>query len=99
MSETVTTLILTVGGPPLPPEPETEEEEMPFDLAAGIGQLVLTETSANLQQANNVARNGFVTANNVLQFGAVRQATETDLIEGRTASGILATPIASPTTQ
>lgn len=65
-------------------------EGMHHILTAGAQQFQkdMTDIGANVAVSHNLAR-----------LGATQRFNEVDLIEGRTASGILSTPIASPSTQ
>lgn len=68
-----------------------------MDLPDGVGQLMMTETAGNIQASNRNSRNVGDVVMGALQGTVVANFKDTGLIEGRTASGILATPIASPT--
>lgn len=59
-------------------------------LAAGVQgfQAMMTELNGNLAFTNNLAR-----------LQAQQRFGEIDILESRAASGVMATPIASPTTQ
>ena len=70
---------------------------MPIELGSTVSELLLTESAGNLQASNRNTRGGFDAVMVALAATVQRNFSETDLIEGRTASGILATPIASPT--
>lgn len=71
----------------------------PIDLPPNVASALMVETTGNIQ-ANNA--NGRAVANvamGVLQAGAARAFNELDAVESRATSGVMATPIASPTTQ
>ena len=70
---------------------------MPMDLPDGVGQLMMTETAGNIQASNRNSR-GVLEA----VMGAIAATVQTNLaeigvLEGRSASGVFATPIAGPT--
>lgn len=74
--------------------PERGKRKM--DLPEGVGQLMMTETAGNIQASNRNSRNTSDVVMGALQGTVVQNFKDTGLIEGRTASGILATPIAAP---
>jgi len=74
-----------------------EEKKMPMDLPDAVGQLMMTETAGNIQGSNRNGRAVADIAMGALQATIVSNFSEVGLLEGRTASGIYATPIAGPT--
>ena len=83
----------------LPDEQKTGPKKMPgLDLPEGVGQVMMTETAGNIQASNRNSRNVGDIAMGALQGTMVANFKDTGLVEGRTASGILATPIAGPAT-
>lgn len=72
------------------------KKKMALDLPEGVGQVMMTETAGNIQASNRNSRNVGDIAMGALQGTMVANFKDTGLIEGRTASGILATPIAGP---
>jgi hypothetical protein len=70
--------------------------KMALDLPEGVGQVMMTETAGNIQASNRNSRNVGDIAMGALQGTMVANFKDTGLVEGRTASGILATPIAGP---
>ena len=80
------------------PERNTKMAD-PIDLPPNVASQLMAESVTNGQSSSQLARNNAVTANGVLQVGAARAATEVNAEESRATSGILATPIASPSTQ
>jgi hypothetical protein len=68
-----------------------------MDLPDSVGQLMMTETAGNIQGSNRNGRAVADIAMGALQATIVQNHAEVGLLEGRTASGIYATPIASPT--
>ena len=79
----------------IPVEP-IKEKRMPMDLPDSVGQLMMTETAGNIQGSNRNGRAVADIAMGALQATIVANHAEVGLLEGRTASGIYATPIASP---
>ena len=73
-----------------------EEKKMPMDLPDAVGQLMMTETAGNIQGSNRNGRAVADIAMGALQATIVSNFSEVGLLEGRTASGIYATPIAGP---
>jgi hypothetical protein len=61
--------------------------------------MMMTESAGNIQQGNALARQVNQLANGALQAQIVQDAREVGLLEGKTASGIFATPLASPVTK
>ena len=76
-----------------------EEDEMSTDLPAAVAQQLMTETVGNIQGNNSRGRDAATQANNVLMFASARNFDELGTVESRATSGVIATPIASPTTQ
>ena len=80
----------------LPPDVSCK---MALDLPEGVGQVVMTETVGNIQNTNLNARNIANIAMGSLQAGVARVHNELDPVESRAVSGVMATPVAPPTTQ
>lgn len=76
-----------------------EEKNMPMDLPDSTGQLLLTESVGNIQATNNNGRNIANIAMGALQAGVARVHNELSTEESRAISGVMATPVAPPTTQ
>ncbi len=75
------------------------DEKMPTDLSADVSNHLMTARIASNQQVTQSMADG---ANFVMEqsrLGYLDRQREVGLLEGRTASGVLATPIASPTAQ
>lgn len=70
-----------------------------MDLPPNVASLVITETTGNLQANNRDGRNIGTVAMGVLQAAMARNFDELGTVESRATSGVLATPIAPPTTQ
>lgn len=80
--------------------PPTEKEKEPmFDLPSGMAQMMATETAANLQSTNANSREVYRQCAGVLAAVVTRIPTEPSVLGSRAVSGVLATPIASPTVQ
>jgi hypothetical protein len=59
-------------------------------------ELMQLESIGNIQSANTRARDAAILANNVLQGAMSRNFDELGPVEGRTVSGVNATPLAPP---
>jgi hypothetical protein len=70
-----------------------------FDLPQGMANFLATETAGNIQSTNNNSREVFRQSAGVLSAVITRIPTEPSVIGSRAVSGVLATPIASPTSQ
>jgi hypothetical protein len=79
--------------------PPFESRKMAFDLPPGMASMMATETAANLQSTNNNSREVYRQAAGVLAAVVTRIPTEPSVLGSRAVSGVLATPIASPTVQ
>lgn len=79
--------------------PEEEEVMSGFDLPDGLSKMLATETAGNIQSTNLNSREVFRQAAGVLAAVITRIPTEPSVLGSRAVSGVLATPIASPTTQ
>lgn len=77
-----------------------KEKAMPApDLPESVAAQLMTETVGNIQANNRDGRNVSTLAAGVLQGAMARNFDELGTIESRANSGVMATPIASPTTQ
>lgn len=74
-------------------------EEVRMDISANYGTLLMAESAGNIQANNRDGRNVGTTAMGVLQGAMARNFDELGVSESRANSGLIATPIASPTTQ
>ncbi len=81
----------------IPLESDEENQQMPLDLPASMGQYLLSETTGNIQANNRDGRSMSSIAVGVLQFAAARDFDELGTVEARANSGVMATPIAPPT--
>lgn len=76
-----------------------EEKKMALDLPEGVGTLLMTESTGNIQSDNREGRALTTLASGVLKGAMARNFDELGTIESRANSGIIATPVASPSTQ
>lgn len=76
-----------------------EPKKMAADLPDAVASQLMTETVGNLQATNAHSRNIATMATGVLQAAMARNFDELGSVESRATSGVMATPIASPTTQ
>lgn len=60
-------------------------------------KLMLAESAGNVQASNRNSRNMYDIAAGAMQGTMVQNFKDVGVVEGRSVSGILATPIASPT--
>lgn len=72
---------------------------MSVDLPPNVAAQLQMESVGNIQANNRDGRNVSTTALGVLQSAAARNFDELGAVESRATSGVMATPIASPTTQ
>jgi hypothetical protein len=70
---------------------------MATDLPDSVAQLLMVESTGNIQAGNALARQISQLTNGALQAQVVQDAREVGLLEGRTASGVLGTAVAGPT--
>jgi len=80
----------------LPPTP-TEKEGDSMD--PELMKLIMAETAGNLQANNRDGRNIGTVALGTLQGGMSKTFNELGPVESRAVSGVMATPVAGPTTQ
>jgi hypothetical protein len=71
-------------------------KHMPVELGNTISELLLTETAGNIQASNRNSRNTGDVVMGALQGTVVQNFKDVGVVEGRSVSGILATPIAGP---
>ena len=77
----------------------TEENMAAADLPPAVAGQLITETVGNVQANNRDGRNVATLAVGVLQAAMARNFDELGTIESRANSGVIATPVASPSTQ
>lgn len=70
-----------------------------IDLPPNVASALMVETTGNIQGTNRDGRNIAAMSMGILQAGSARAFNELDAVESRATSGVMATPIASPTTQ
>lgn len=76
-----------------------EDEEMSVDLPEAVaGNLLKAGSEAFTALMADINQNGAAN-HNLARAGATRRFNELDPVESRSVSGVLATPVASPTTQ
>ena len=80
------------------PKPEDEKMAEVVDLSPNIANMIMTETAGNIQANNREGRDSASAAQAQLRFTAVQNFGELGALESRANSGVLATPIAGPTT-
>lgn len=76
-----------------------KEKKMPIDLPENVAAQLMVESTGNIQANNRDGRNVSTIALGVLQAAAARNFDELGVTESRATSGVIATPVASPTTQ
>jgi len=69
------------------------------DLPPNVAELILYEGAINHQQLMADIRGNIANVNSLVRHAAFRQYHELGPVESRAVSGVMATPIASPTTQ
>lgn len=70
-----------------------------IDLPPSVAQQLMVETTGNIQANNRDGRAISTTAMGVLQGAMARNFDELGTVESRATSGVIATPVASPTVQ
>ena len=70
----------------------------PIDLPPSVASQLLTETTGNIQSNNRDGRALSTAALGSLQAGIAKTHNELGPAESRAVSGVLATPVAAPTT-
>ncbi len=73
-----------------------EEKKMAMDLPDGVGQLMMTESAGNIQASNRNTRGVFDAVMGALAGTVQSNFKDIGVLEGRSASGVFATPIAGP---
>ena len=76
---------------------EAEAVTMAMDLPDGIGQMMMVESAGNIQASNRNTRGVFDAVMGALAGTVQTNFAEVGVIEGRSVSGVMATPIAGPT--
>lgn len=80
--------VLTI---PLPKEVDD------MDLPDGVGQVMMTETAANMQASNRNSRGVFDAVMGALAGTVQTNFAEVGVLEGRSVSGVLGTNVGGPT--
>jgi len=77
--------------------PDSEgKRNMAMDLPDGVGQLMMTESAGNIQASNRNTRGVFDAVMGALAGTVQSNFKDIGVLEGRSASGVFATPIAGP---
>ena len=71
----------------------------PIDLPPNVAAQLQLESVGNIQANNRDGRNVSTGALGVLQAAMARNFDQLDAVESRATSGVIATPVAGPTTQ
>ena len=79
----------------IPPDDEGRKK-MAMDLPDGVGQLMMTESAGNIQASNRNTRGVFDAVMGALAGTVQSNFKDIGVLEGRSASGVFATPIAGP---
>jgi hypothetical protein len=72
------------------------KKTMAMDLPDGVGQLMMTESAGNIQASNRNTRGVFDAVMGALAGTVQSNFKDIGVLEGRSASGVFATPIAGP---
>lgn len=78
------------------PDPTDEDLRMAMDLPDGVGQLMMTESAGNIQASNRNTRGVFDAVMGALAGTVQSNFKDIGVLEGRSASGVFATPLGSP---
>ena len=87
---------ITLPGPGSNPDHDQENETMAVDLPENVASNVLLESTTNMQASNRNSRGVFDAAMGALAGTVQTNFAEVGVLEGRAVSGVMATPIASP---
>lgn len=87
---------ITLPGPGSDPDQENGDDEMSVDLPPNIASGFLMESATNMQASNRNSRGVFDAAMGALAGTVQTNFAEVGVLEGRAVSGVMATPIASP---
>ena len=77
---------------------EESKCKMPIELGQTASELLMAESIGNIQASNRNSRNASDVVMGALQGTVVQNFKDVGVVEGRSVSGILATPIAGPAT-
>jgi hypothetical protein len=79
--------------------PSDQEKKMAaVDLPESVASQLLTESIGSIQNNNRQGRDTFTLASGALQAGIAKTLNELGPVESRAVSGVMATPVAGPTT-
>ena len=87
--------MLTLPLPLIEKEKQMAQESV--DLSPNVMNALLTETAANMQASNRNTRGVFDAVMGALAGTVQTNVAEVGVLEGRSVSGVMATPIAGPT--
>lgn len=90
------TPIIGDGVVTIPIETDEGKKKMAMDLPDGVGQLMMTESAGNIQASNRNTRGVFDAVMGALAGTVQSNFKDIGVLEGRSASGVFATPIAGP---
>ena len=78
--------------------PDQEKKMAAVDLPESVASQLLTESIGSIQNNNRQGRDTFTLASGALQAGIAKTLNELGPVESRAVSGVMATPVAGPTT-
>ena len=82
--------------PDLPTEDEDTMAGEAIDLSPNVGNMMLMESATNMQASNRNSRGVFDAVMGALAGTVQTNFAEVGVLEGRSVSGVLATPVAGP---
>lgn len=74
------------------------DDEMATDLPPTVATQLMTETIGNIQRTNAGGRDTASIVTGALQAGIAKTLNELGPVESRAVSGVMATPVAAPST-
>ena len=81
------------------PEPKSESKKMPIDIPENVAGSMMADTAGNIQASNRNARGVFDAVMGAIAGTVQTNFAEIGAIESRAVSGVMGTPVASPTVQ
>jgi len=84
---------------PVPVDEEKLTMPEPIDLPSNVASAMMAETAGNIQASNRNSRFANDAVMSAISGTVQTNFAEIGVMESRAASGVIATPIASPTTQ
>lgn len=85
--------VLTI--PPLP----KEDKKMPIDIPENVAGSMMADTAGNIQASNRNSRGVFDAVMGAIAGTVQTNFAEIGAIESRAVSGVMGTPVASPSVQ